>query len=197
MPRKKSGRRAAQVFVAETDEVLAFAAAVCASGLGAQHISWAHDLAIIRLYRDFENLMLTSIVVAINNDTATISSKAGFKFPKHLSDEVCEYLVVGTGYFDFRGRDGLIRKIKKYVPKDHYLVQIVGKEKYKDAIERLCALRNFAAHGSKVAKKTAMGAVGVSRLTTPGAWLKGRGRLQAIADPLKELAREIEAASPY
>ena len=141
--------------------------------------------------------MLTSLVVAINNDTTTISSRAGLDFPKHLSDEVCEYLVVGTGYFDFRGRDGLIREVQKFVPANHYLVPIIKKPQYKTSIERLCALRNFAAHGSAVAKKSAMASVGVHRMATAGAWLKGQGRLQAIVAPLKLLAADIEAAAPY
>jgi hypothetical protein len=197
MARKKSGRRAAQTFTTQADDVLAFAAAVCASGLSKEHVSWAHDLAIIRLYRDFENLMLTALVVAINNDTKTISSRTGLAFPKHLSDEVCEYLIVGTRYFDFKGREGLIREIQKFVPPAHYLVPILKKQIYRVPLDRMCALRNFAAHGSSVARKSAMSAVGVRRMSSAGAWLKGKGRLAAIVDPLKALAAEIEAAAPF
>ena len=61
---------------------------------------------------EFEQLMLFAIVCAINNDTKTISDSTGVEFPKHLTDEVCEYLVLGGRYFDFKGRDGLIR-VKK------------------------------------------------------------------------------------
>lgn len=31
----------------------------------------------------------------INDDTTTISEVSGVDFPKHLTDEVCEYLVLG------------------------------------------------------------------------------------------------------
>jgi hypothetical protein len=197
VPRKKSAKLAAQAFRKNADEVVLFAQAISIAGLSKQHVTWGHELAIIRLYREFETLMLEALVAAINNDTATISARAGLSFPKHLTDEVCEYLIVGTGYFDFKGRDGLVSVLKKYVPDTHYLVVAVKKAKYKTALERLTALRNFAAHGSAVSKSGAMTAVGAKRLATAGAWLKVSGRLQQIVDPLKELADDIEAAAPY
>jgi hypothetical protein len=147
---------------------------------------------------EFDTLMLTALVVAINNNTAgTVSATSGIAFPKHLSDEVCEFLIVGTGYFDFKGRAGLIRELQRFVPPTHYLIPIVKRPAYRNALDRLIALRNFAAHGSRVARKNAMAAVGVQRMATAGAWLKGRGRLQGIVDPLKLLADEIERAAPY
>jgi hypothetical protein len=89
------------------------------------------------------------LIGAINNNTVTLATKTGFGFPKHLTDEVCEFLIVGNGYFEFKGRSGLISKLKEYVPDDHYLVKIAKKPKYKDTLDQLYSLRNFAAHESK------------------------------------------------
>jgi hypothetical protein len=50
----------------------------------------AYDYAIIKLYRDFERLMLECIIAVVNNDTAAFSKMKGINFPKHLTDEVCE-----------------------------------------------------------------------------------------------------------
>jgi hypothetical protein len=188
---------AAQTFRSRADDVLAFAHAVSSSGLSKEHVSWGYDLAIIRLYGYFEALMLESLTCAVNNDTATIAAKTGLAFPKHLSDEVCEYLIVGTGYFDFKGRDGLISVLKKFVPDTHYLITVVKKPQYKTPLERMAALRNFAAHGSKVARKAAKDAVGAQKFGSAGAWLKVSGRLPSIVDPLKLLADDVEAAAPY
>jgi hypothetical protein len=149
------------------------------------------------LYREFESLMLDCLIGAINNDSTTVSSTTGIEFPKHMTDEVCEYLITGTGYFDFKGRDGLIKTLKKFVPATHYLVGEVKRLKYKDALERLSALRNYAAHESAVSKRTAASAVGAQRMSSSGAWLKVQGRITTIIDKLKELAEEIEAAAPY
>lgn len=98
MPKKKSIKRSANEFKAEADKILAFLTA--SAGLGDEHVSWCHDLAIIRLYRAFESLMLDTLVGALNNDTSTLSTRTGFSFPKHLTDEVCRFLVTGRGYFD-------------------------------------------------------------------------------------------------
>lgn len=188
---------AAQTFRSRADDVLAFAQAMSSSGLGKEHVSWGYDLAIIRLYGHFEALMLEALTCAVNNDTTTISETTRLAFPKHLTDEVCEYLIIGTGYFDFKGREGLCQVIQKFVPKTHYLVTVVKKAQYKTPLEQTAALRNFAAHGSTVARRAAKNAVGAQKFGSAGAWLKVPGRLASIVDPLKRLADDIEAAAPY
>lgn len=197
MARKKSARLAAQRFVASATEIESFGDAMCGSGLSAQYISWGHDLAIIALYRGFETLMLEALIAAVNNDTTTVSTSTGIAFPKHLTDEVCEFLIIGTGYFDFKGRDGLVSVLKKYVPSDHYLVLTVKKPAYRQPIERLCALRNFAAHSSASSKKAALKAIDAKNLSSSGAWLKRQDRLQGTIGPLKALAAEIEGIAPF
>lgn len=196
MPRKKSVKKSATEFIEHAKELEAFVAAPV-QGLTDQHISWCHDYAIIRLYREFEQMMLSAIVGAINNDTETISATTGVDFPKHLTDEVCEYLVLGGNYFDFKGRDGLIKILKKFVPSNHYLVTIVKKDKYKKPLEKLSALRNYAAHESYQSKRAALAAIGQKRVGSAGSWLKVQGRYTSISEKLREMAGEIEASAPY
>ncbi|MGH9382061.1 MAG: hypothetical protein ACRD2Z_15815 [Thermoanaerobaculia bacterium] len=196
MPRKKSVKKSAADFKARADEIAAFATDA-EQKLTDQQASWAYDYGILRLYREFEALMLDALVGAINNDTATIAKSTGITFPRHLTDEVCEYLIIGNGYFDFKGRDGLIQTLKEYVPADHYLVTAVKKDKYRESLERLSALRNLAAHNSAVAKTRAKKAVQQERMPDAGSWLKKHGRLKGIIDRLKELAEEIDAGAPY
>ena len=141
--------------------------------------------------------MLQALVGAINNDTGTISASTGVDFPKHLTDEVCEYLIAGDGFFDFKGRSGLIKQLKSFAPETHYLVTIVKKTKYKDALNRLSALRNYAAHDSRVSKKRALAAVGQKRMGSAGSWLKSQGRFEKIAKSLVALAKEVETEAPY
>ena len=118
MPKKKSIKLSAQRFQTAADEVAEYVAKT--AGLKDEFHTWCVDYAIIRLYRAFEVLMLDAIAGAINNDARTISSTVGFDFPTHLSIPVCRYLIVGTGYFDFKGRDGLIATVKEFVPDTHY-----------------------------------------------------------------------------
>ncbi len=196
MPRKKSIKLAAQHFKEGCAEILAFLQAV-EPHVSDEYSSWCYEYAIIRLYREFEDLILEGLIGAINNDTTTISSTAGYEFPAHLTDEVCTYLVVGTGYFDFKGRDGLIRTMKKYVPDNHYLIKVVSNPNYKGALEKLSALRNFAAHNSNTSKKAALNAIDQDRVSSSGAWLKRQGRFAQIVDTLKKLADEFYTQAPY
>lgn len=194
MPRKKSIVKSAQDFQTAAEDIVEFASAVRSTS--AEHASWVHDYAIIRLYREFESFILDCLVGMVNNDTSMLKETTQVDFPKHLTDEVCEYIITGGGYFDFKGRDGLIKVIKKYIPARHYLLDIVKKAKYKSHIECLCSLRNYAAHNSDIAKKAALAAVEQERIGSAGSWLKVRTRLRDLADALSELAREVEGAAP-
>lgn len=81
-----------------------------------QAVTWVYEAALIKTAVAFEKLMLDCLVTAINNDTSTTSETTGVAFPRHLNDEVCEYLVTGGGYFDFEGgQSGLVRVIKELV----------------------------------------------------------------------------------
>jgi len=196
--RKKSIRLAAQTFRANVDEIAEFAErAQAAPSLTEQDNSWCYDLAIIRLYREFEDLMLSCLVALINGDAATFSQVKGRQFPAHMNVEVCEYLICGDGYFDFSGRDGLIKIIKRIVPNGHWLPTTVSNAAYRAALEQLSALRNFAAHDSSVSKKRALEATGQERMSSSGAWLKRQGRFRTICDSLKQMAQQIENAAPY
>ncbi len=196
MPKKKSVRLCAKQFRDEETKLLAF----CESAeehLSAAHVSLIYDAAVIRLYANFERMILGMLTGAINNDTAHISAKTNVQFPQHLTDEVCEYIITGGSYFDFRGRSGLINKIKEYVPDDHYLVRAIKDQAHRESLDQLYALRNYAAHGSKVSKKAALKSVGQTKMGTAGSWLKVQGRFDKLASNLSELSARIEADAPY
>lgn len=197
MAKKVSIKKAAKQFAIQVDGILAFTKK--AEKLHSdEHVSWCYNYAVIQLYSEFESLVLTTLIGAINNDTSTISASAGIDFPKHLTDEVCGYLIVGTGFFDFRGRDGLIKKLKHFIPEDHYLVEVVKKSKYKNSLEQLSALRNFAAHCYSIsAKRSALAAVSLERIGSSGTWLKRQGRFESIVAGLANLADEIGAKAPF
>ncbi|TKG60256.1 MULTISPECIES: hypothetical protein [Pseudonocardiaceae] len=197
MPRKKSGKTAARKFRETTERIDRFTDEVAGSGLGDLALTWAYEAALIKTYVAFERLMLDCIVAAINNDTSTISAQTGIVFPKHLTDEICEYLVTGGGYFDFKGRDGLIKTIKGYVPDDHWLLAAVKQEQYKSQLNIMVALRNYAAHESPASKRKAIDAIGQQQIGSAGSWIKRRQRFSAMTNKLTKLATEIETRAPY
>jgi hypothetical protein len=197
MPRKTSVRKAADDFLTEVGEIYGFVAQARTLGLGVTFEASVHDYAIIRLHSAFERLMLDALVGVINNDTQALSQTTGVSFPKHLREEVCEYLVTGGGYFDIRGRDGLLKVLQDFIPANSYLVKAVKNPSYKDALERLWALRNFATHRSDEAKARALQAVGAHNMRSAGSWLRIYDRLKRIAQDLQKLAGEIKANAPY
>lgn len=201
MPRKTSGKAVAASFLKSLDRLDEYVDEVEASGLGDQAKTWAYEAALIKLYVAFEKLMLRGLVACINNRTeATISTKTGIKFPKHLSDPVCEYLIIGDGYFDFRGYSGLIRVLKTYLPDSHWLIATVKDSLGHEVVDRLVALRNYAAHESEKSKATVKQAVGNSKMaSSAGAWLKrekGR-RIKRMTADLRELGVAIDGRAPY
>jgi hypothetical protein len=196
MPKKKSVALASKRFIELAEKLDEYYVAVSeGTDLTNQEVTWTCEAAIIKLNAYFEHLMLNALVGAINNDTTLLTPPTGVKFPTHLTDEVCEYIVTGGRYFDFRGRDGLLKVLQAYVPKTHYLVRIVGRKKYQDSLDKMIALRNFAAHESSQGKKRAKELVG--KLTASGVWLKKHNRFLDISHDLKELAKELGQAAPY
>lgn len=189
---------AAKAFCSNADEIVAFTKRAETRGaLTDMDVSWCYDLAVIRVYREFEDLMLSCLIALINSDASTFSAHKRRNFPNHMNVEVCEFLICGDGYFDFSGRSGLITSIKRGVPASHWLLAEVKAAKYKSALDQLCALRNFAAHDSAVSKKRALEVMGQKRMSSSGAWLKKQDRLEKICSSLKTMAHNIEAAAPY
>ena len=195
--RKKSGKKASEAFKKHVQGIEEFLNENDFSSFSDAHITWVHDYAIIRLYREFEDMIFNCLVAAINSDTQQLSRTTGVNFPRHLTDEVCAFIIIGDGYFDFRGRDGLIKTLKGYLPVDHYLVEIVKKDDYKETLDKLSALRNFATHNSKLSKKRALEAIGRQRLASSGAWLKKQNRFGEMLDSLGRLADEVHNEAPY
>ena len=196
MPKKKSVRLCAQDFSRKADELLEY----CQSAgktLTAAHVSLVYDGAVLKLYAAFEQMMMGALTGAINNDTSQLSTTANIQFPKHLTDEVCEYIIIGNGYFNFKGRDGLIGEIGKYVPNNHYLLEVIRGRQYKMSLDQLCALRNYAAHSSMASKKIALKSTGQERIGSAGSWLKRQERFPTLVNDLKRLSREIEQKAPY
>lgn len=195
MPKKLSIKTRVADFRTSCDEILHFVIRM-STDASKKDSTWLHEYAILRLYRSFEDFIAWVLVGCLNQNSQTLSDQTGIAFPKHLSVPVCRYLMTGGGYFDFRGRDGLIRTSKRLLGADHDIVAIVRHKDYVDSLDKLCALRNFAAHGSEHAKAQAKRTT-QTNMSSAGAWLKSDNRLRKIAEDLNDLARSIEEAARF
>lgn len=196
--RKKSIKKSVAIFSKAMTDLKVFIEAARKAKLSDLQISYCHDYGIIFIYREFENLILTSLVGSINKDIPnTIAQNKEVNFPNHMAYGVCEYIVVGDGYFNFRGRDDLIKKLKSYLPNNHWLVEIVKDGKYKKDLDKLTALRNYAAHQNSISKKRALQVVGQGKIGSAGSWLKSQNRFSSMLTKFAQLASEIERKSPF
>ncbi|MFG3132869.1 hypothetical protein ACGFZU_34875 [Streptomyces tendae] len=215
MGRKKSGKYAATKFKGTTKRIRDYLAEIDQSGLTEQAVTWGYEAALMKTSVAFEALMLECLIVALNNDSQPFTEHTSIAFPKHMTEKVCEYLVTGGGYFDFKGRGGLLGDVKRVTGGDgHYLYDAVKNKAYLHALQLLLALRNYAAHESPQSKEKVRQAIVAFRLGLPGtpdrhqlngakapaaagAWLKRQGRFTEILDTLDALADEIHQGAPY
>ena len=134
--------------------------------------------------------MLNVLVALLNADPTHFSSRTGTLFPKHMNTSVCQHLVTGGGYFDFRGRDGLLREVQKIVPKTHWLYVELKKPSHRPTLNKLVGLRNYAAHGSEQSKQAVKEAI-----TGPGP--RDHRRLEIrLQPPPPALIAGLPTASP-
>lgn len=155
-------------------------------------VFYIYDYAIIKVYKDFEELLLNTIVGLINQEAPYISTERGLHGKKSLTKQKAEQLFIGNTYFSFKGSKGLLKDIKTFFPTSHWFVILLSDTKYNKTFSLLIPLRNFAAHSSKVAKQRAIKAVGMQQLGYSGSWLKVNNRFGNIIEDLREIALKIE-----
>lgn len=159
------------------------------------YLSYSYEFAIIQLYKLFEDFIFKTIVGCVNRDSTTVKDTYGVEFSKHLSDDICEFIITKGGYFDFSGRDGLIKICSRNIGDTYGITNIIKKNDYTACLNELCALRNYAAHSSNQASVRAKKVLHLERIKPAGACLKTY-RFTAIADKLVDLTKEIQGAIP-
>lgn len=198
MPKKKSGKRCTDRFLEELEQVALFldhALTIKQDRMASE----CFGFAVIWIYREFEKYILALLVHALNANTQHLATRINAKVPRHLTAELCEYLILGDNYFNFRAEGDLRAQVRKFVPDSHYLYVSLDKKTNRVTIDRLIAMRNFAAHQSKKSKERAKKAYSCKRMASAGAFLKKSSgkRMEDLLFGITELALEIAARSPY
>lgn len=158
-----------------------------------KYLSFCYENAIIMLYKAFEKFILRTMISCLNHDHSHFEQKYGIKLGNHINDDVCEFLITKGGYFDFKGRGGLNKILNATIGASHNVGKVIKNNKYGNTIDRLCAVRNYAAHNSIQAKKAAKDAYGLKSISSPGSFLKKQNRLVSLISELTELANDVKA----
>lgn len=159
------------------------------------YISNCYEYGIISLYKIFETFIYRTIVGCINHDSSHVSETYNLNFGKHISDEMCDFILTKGKYFNFSGRSDLISICKKHIGDTYGVVDILKNRNYESALDELIAFRNFAAHSSKQAKTKAKEVIKGQRIPSIGSYLKKQARLEKIADALCNLSDDVAAAT--
>jgi hypothetical protein len=160
-------------------------------------LSYAYDFAIVKIFKDFEELLLNTIIGIINNQAPYIKVGHGGFRKKSIVKSQAEAIFLRGRYFSFKGANGLLTDIRTIVPSNHWITTILSDTAFNRTFSVLIPLRNFAAHSSKNAKQRAITAVGLSQLGQSGAWLKASGRFDSIINDLRDIATRIRNNAPY
>lgn len=160
-----------------------------------QYLSNSYEYAIIALYKAFEIFAYKIIVGCINHDNTQVEKYYGVSFGKHISDDMCDFILTKGGYFDFHQRSDLIKQCKQHIGNTYGIVDILKKEEYQQPLDELSAFRNFAAHSSRQSKEKVKELLQIKRIKSIGSYLKRQNRFEDIANKLCKLATEIVAAT--
>jgi hypothetical protein len=160
------------------------------------YLTYTYNYGIIALYKIFEQYIYKVIVGCINHDSSEVCRTYCVCFGKHINDDICDFIITKGGYFDFKGRDGLIKILKQNIGGTYGIVDLISSEPYKNNLDKLCSLRNFAAHSSKQAKAKALSITHMSNMDSAGSYLKILNRYNNIADELIQLAIDIKQLIP-
>lgn len=167
------------------------------AGLSKSATSRAFAMAVIETAISLERLVLDCLVVAINNDVKALRTDSKVNFPAHLQDDVVEFIIVGNGYFDFRGgKSGVISAMATYVEKTHWVV-VAAQGLDATVVDRLILLRNWAAHESSASARKARSGIGAPKAQSAGSWIKVGSRMEELLDEVESFAQRIEAAAPF
>ena len=156
------------------------------------HLSYCYEHAIIMLYKSFERFILRSMISCLNHDHSHFEERYGIKLGNHINDDVCEFLVTKGGFFDFKGRGGLNKILNSTIGTNHNIGKTIKQTKYGDAIDQLCAVRNYAAHNSVQAKNAVLSVYKMKRIPAAGYFLMQQNRLKKIMRDLTDLANEVK-----
>lgn len=113
------------------------------------------DLAesvLLRLCANWEKFVDEHLVDCVNCDHSKLSEYLGVSVPRHPPKHLCEALIFGGGYKDFRSFGDLKGFSRKILPKDSNPFLAISKSRGK-RIDEAYKIRNYLAHYSSAAKR--------------------------------------------
>jgi len=175
--------------------------------LGAERVIKAQtekrDLAesvLLRLCANWESFVDEHLADCVNVDHSKLGEFFAVKIPANPSKGLCQALIFGSGYKDFKSIGDLKGFSKKILPDSSNPFLKIGKA-HSDRIDEVYTIRNYLAHysapGTRSLKALYKAKYGMNNFLEPGQFLLGyKGkRLWAYFDAFEGASQDI--ASSY
>jgi hypothetical protein len=132
------------------------------------------EALVLEVSGEWEVLTRDDIIVSLNRDNSVYANTLNYNLPKHLSKDVCEAIIVGHKYFDFKDVDELKSFGKKHLSRKlnpfQYISNNCGKK-----IDEFISIRNYIAHLSSRAERVYINKVlkprNINKCIRPGEFL--------------------------
>jgi len=190
----------------EFDGILGWYAEFLTRVLRAKRVVRAQDKreiaesVLLRLCAYWESFVEKELVDCANIDCAQLAKYTGVQLPKHLSIAMCEAILMGGRYLNWRSVGELKSLARKVLP-DHVdpFAKITAATERK--IDEVYVIRNYLSHHSKASRRALMQMYtkyGLKRFKEPGAFLlaKSNRRLVEYGTAFENASAEMAQIIP-
>jgi hypothetical protein len=162
------------------------------------------DLAestLLRICAHWERFVDEHLVDCVNVDHSGLNDYFELRIPPNPSRDLCQALVIGIGYTDFRSYGDLKGFTKRLLPQASNPFLAVTKA-HADKLDEAYAIRNYLSHYSAKSAKTLMrvyaSAYNMANFLEPGYFLLGytARRLWAYLDAFQGASDDMKATYP-
>jgi hypothetical protein len=109
---------------------------------------------VIRLCAIWEVFVGDEMIACLNIDSSKCKEELQLRLPKHLSKDLCEAILVGHGYMDFKSVGDIKSFARKVLPDDVNPFNFIRTNPTAKRIDELYIMRNYLSHYSSKSRRT-------------------------------------------
>jgi len=109
---------------------------------------------VIRLCAIWEAFVDDEMIACLNIDSSKCKEELQLRLPKHLSKDLCEAILVGHGYMDFKSVGDIRNFAGRVLPDDVNPFKKIRTNPTAKRIDELYVMRNYLSHYSSKSRRT-------------------------------------------
>lgn len=108
---------------------------------------------VVRICAIWESFVEDEMIDCLNIDCSKCKEELQLKLPKHMSKDLCEAILVGTGYMNFRNVDDIRRLAKQTLPDNVNPFKLIRANPTAKRINEFYTMRNYLSHYSSKSRR--------------------------------------------